>query len=210
MHLGQTASFLAKVMNRPDPSMKMLSRLLRDSDRVRKGPRGRNAPHLNSEELAEFLIAFMASPDSPATGLDRLPHFRDLPLDAEDAKGRTFGQALAMVLGRLADESAKEAMRKAWRVTISIQHSAAVIEERLQDNETGGLVEVDHQFSSSIHADPNEPAIAAMPYYGGLDITVTLRWFTLFRIAKAVLGNEPDPLDALAEMVAGTLTEEDE
>lgn len=213
MHLGQSAVHLAKVMGRPEPTLMIFARLLRNGGWIRIGGRGRSASHLSAEELSRFVIAIMAAPDSPAIGVDRMPHFYDLPLDDDRTPGMTFGRALAAVLDRLAAESGEEAARKEWHVMMSIPFSTALIVERFADDEDGEPQREEHQFSSMVNADPHEPATACMPYYGGLDISVSLRWFTLFRIAKAVLGNEPDPLPALpalAEMVASALTEGDE
>lgn len=201
MHLGQTATFLAAVMNRPEPTLKVVSRLLREGDWVRTGPRGRNAPHLTADELTSFLLAIMASPDSPAIGLERLEHFRNLPLE-DDATGKaTLGQAITLLLERLAKDSLKQSASKLWRVVLSVDLSIAMIGERFWDESGSEYIEKEHYFSALVNADPSEPVVKAMPFHGGMGIQISVPWFTLIRIAKVVLANEPDPLHALADLV---------
>lgn len=198
MHLGQTATYLATVMNRPEASLKLVSRLLREAGWVRKGPRGRNAPHLSADELASFILTIMCAPDSPATAMERLPHFHSLPLEDDETGKRTFGRGLGVLLARLAAESADEAERKMWRVVLSIDLSMAVIEERFWNKKDSEYDLVEHCFSALISANPQESVLNSMPFHSGMGIHISVPWFTLFRIAKTVLENEPDPLPALA------------
>lgn len=204
MHLGQTAAYLAEVMNRPEPTVQIVARRLREHEWVRKGARGRNAPHINSMELARFLIALMASPDSPALAMERLPHFADLPLDDDGERSATFAAAFAMLLERIAKETWQEVQAKSWSVTLSVDVSAASISADV--DEGSEVAPEEHHFTAMLTADPSAPLKDAFPYYSGLEELRTIRCHTLFRIAKVVLADEPDPLDA---MTASTLGEGD-
>lgn len=197
MHLGQTASFLASVLNRPEPKTKMVARLLREGGHVRKGGRGPSAPHTNSQELASFLIAIMASPDSPSTGLERLPHFATLPLDPDVGKDMAFLDALALLLDRLSGETWEKVQAKHWHVTLDVGYSRAEILETFQTNE--GPDEKAHTFAAFFRTPDDEPVISNMPYFGGLDFASSVGCSTLFRIAKVVLAGEDDPWPKIAD-----------
>ena len=196
MHLGQTAAYLAEVMNRPEPTIQIVARRLREFEWVRKGARGRNAPHLNSTELARFLIALMASPDSPALAMERLPHFAALPLDDDRERSGTFATALAMLLDRIAEETWEDVRAKNWGVTLTVDVSAASI--WADPDEGSEVAPEEHHFTAMLTADPSAPLRDAFPYHSGLEELRTIRCHTLFRIAKVALADEPDPLDAIA------------
>lgn len=191
MHLGQTATFLAQVFNRPEPTLQMLARLLRDAPEqwVKKGGRGRSAHHLESKELSNFIVAMMACPDSPAQALDRLPHFASLSPDPEAGHKSNFGDALAILLERLAAGDLRSACERNWRVTLAVDISSASIMEDHQTDD--GRETKEHFFGFMTY----------MPYRGGLSCTVQLHWTTLFRIAKVVLANDSDPLDEVAQAI---------
>lgn len=173
----------------------MLARLLRDAPEqwVKKGGRGRSAHHLDSRDLACFIIAMMACPDSPALALDRLPHFAALPYDSKKKSHKaTFAEALALILQRIAREDWEAAQGKDWSVKVAIHTSTALISENFGEGEDASTVE--HYFSSLVDAAPDEPMKNAVPYYSGLSCIVEIDCITLFRIAKVVLENEADPL----------------
>lgn len=197
MHLGQTASFLALVLNRPEPTTKMLSRLLREGGWIRKGPRGRNAPHIDSTELSSFLTAFMCCPDSPAVAMERLPHFSNLPRDGEPGAKVTFGKGLAILLDRIAGETWDEVCAKHWSVSLFLDMSAANI--IAEPPEESGISPEEHWFSAPIETSDDQPMKDNLPYFGGLETSSKIRALTLFRIAKVVLANEPDPLDEIGK-----------
>ncbi|MGY9045988.1 MAG: hypothetical protein ACKVKF_02680, partial [Rhodobacterales bacterium] len=192
MHLGQTASYLALVLNRPEPTTKMLSRLLREGDWTKKGPRGRNAPHIDSNELSSFLTAFMCCPDSPAVAMERLPHFVNLPLDTDNDTDATFGTAFSILLDRLAKETWDEVRAKNWSVSLYVDMSATTISA--DPYEGSDIPHEEHVFSALVHAPDDQPMKDSMPYSGGLEFSSKLRCFTLFRIAKVILAGEIDPL----------------
>ncbi|MCE8548313.1 hypothetical protein KBY25_21070 [Ruegeria pomeroyi] len=195
MHLGQTASFLALVLNRPEPTTRMLSRLLREGEWIKKGSRGRNAPHIDGPELSSFLIAFMCCPDSPAVAMERLPHFASLPLDSETGTKATFAKGLALLLERLAKETWEEAQGKKWSVSLYVDMSAATISA--DPSEESEIAPEEHVFSALVEAPDDQPIKDALPYFGGLETSSKIRDFTLFRIAKVILAGEPDPLDEI-------------
>lgn len=201
MHLGQTAAFIAEVFNRPEASVLVVSRLLREGGWITKGPRGRNAPHLSADELAVFLLAVMCSPDSPATGMSRLPHFHQLRKEDDETGQQTLGKTLALLLSRIASETNDQARKKGWTISVSIDMSMAMVTELFPQPDGEESKQKVHHFSSLVGADPDTPIKEAMPFYGGLEFRVTLPWFTLLRIAKVVIANEPDPLTALAARV---------
>lgn len=207
MHLGPTSAFLAQVFNRPEPTLQMLGRLLRDSPDqwVKKGGRGRSGHHLESIELARFIVAFMACPDSPAQALDRLPHFAALLLDSDNGTSATFAEALAMLLERLATDDWASARERNWSVKIGIDLSTASITEDHDEEEDEDEDDktIEHYFSSLVAANDDAPMIDALPYHGGLRCTVEIGWITLFRIAKVVLANEPDPHDVIIREILG-------
>lgn len=195
MHLGQAADFLAHVLNRPAPSVRMVSRILREGGWIKKGARGRNAPHLSADELACFLVALMCAPDSPALSAERLPHFMALPHEEGQA---TFGRAVAMLLDRLARDSLQDSCARNWAATIDIHHSAAMIGESPPEDAED---RIQHHFGAILAAPDDKPLRDALPYAGGLEVSVTAHWLTLVRIAKAVLGNEADPINEIAAMM---------
>lgn len=192
MHLGQTASYLAEVFNRPEPTVKMLSRLLREGGFIKKGSRGRNAPHIDSNELSSFLIAFMCCPDSPAVAMQRLPHFASLPLDSEKNTDVRFDRALAILLDRLAGETWEEAREKSWSASLYVDMSAASITAQPVDESK--IPPEEHMFSAWEGALNDQPLKETLPYFGGFESSCRIRDFTLFRIAKVVLADHPDPL----------------
>ncbi len=192
MHLGQTATYLADVLNRPEPKMKMFARLLREAEHVEKGGRGKSAPHMSAKSLAAFLIAIMASPDSPATGVGRLTHFAKLLCDPKKKKDATFQDALALLLERLKSETWDEVEERSWTVAMRIGFSSAEIVEWLGPEDD--RQERSYSFLSSWTSDDNVPAIQNMPYFGGLDVSSSMDCITLFRIAKVILADEEDPL----------------
>lgn len=198
MHLGQTASYLAFVFNRPEPTMQMLARLLRDDQGqwVKKGGRGRSAHHLDSRELASFIIAMMACPDSPAQALDRLPHFAALQLDTDDGRKVTFQDALALLLTRLSRDPWKDAWERQWSVVISIDLSAAKISETSIFEDASEVIE--HTFMPHLEHGGHD-----RPYWGGLSVIVQVGVGTLFRIARVVLANEADPVDEIIAALVG-------
>ena len=202
MHLGPTASFLANALNRPEPSVQMLRRLLRENDKIKKGPRGKNSSHVDSATLSTFVIALMCCPDSPAVALSRLDHFAELRLDTETNTDATFSQELAMLLDRLAGETWDEAKAKNWQVIVSVDMSSAMIEADPHDGSDAAPEE--HFFNSMMDARHDHAAIELLPYYGGLEFQSSIRCSTLFRIAKVVLANEADPL---TEILDATLKE---
>lgn len=198
MHLGQTATFLASVFNRPESKMQMLARLLREDAGpwVPKGGRGRSAPHLDSRELASLIIAMMACPDSPAQALDRLPHFAALQAETDDGSKMSFLDAFSILLTRLATESWRDAMARYWSVLLSVDLSTATISETLTVD--GEDLVKSHDFWPELKNDGHD-----RPYWSGLSAMVELRWLTLFRIAKVVLANESDPLDEICAALPG-------
>lgn len=203
MHLGPTSAFLAQVFNRPEPTLQMLGRLLRDSPDqwVKKGGRGRSGHHLESIELARFIVAFMACPDSPAQALDRLPHFAGLLLDSDNGHQATFAEALSILLERLASENWKKARDKDWTVQVAVDISSASISE---DHGTGDdVTTTEHYFSSLVGAKVDSPMSESLPYRSGLRSSVAVGWITLVRIAKVVLANEPDPMDEITREILG-------
>lgn len=195
MHLGQTATVLADLLNRPEPKTKMVSRLLRENGWIRKGPRGRNAAHIDSMELAGFIIAFMACPDSPAVAMERLPHFAALPL--EDAPEVTFQKGLATLLDRISGEDWPDVRAKGWRTSLAVDMSNADI---LADPTEGSGVGAEaHYFSSLVTAPDDRPMIDSLPFFGGLQSFSKIDTLTLFRIAKMILADEPDPLEEISK-----------
>ena len=193
MHLGQTATYLAELFNRPEPTLQMLARLLRDAPEqwVKKGGRGRSAHHLTNVELSNFLIAYMACPDSPALAIERLPHFSSLQLQSETGHKATFGEAFALLLARLAGEKWTSAREKSWKVIIGIDMSTASICEDFEDGDE--IRTVDHVFFPDFDADDDNAGQTLFPFYSGLGTTVQIDWFPLVRIAKVILAGEPDP-----------------
>jgi hypothetical protein len=170
-----------------------MSRLLREGGFVQKGARGKNAPHLSSRDLAHFLIAYLACPDSPTLAVERLPHFAALPYAQDGMAGVTFADALARLLDRLSKETWAEANACRWEVRIRVNYSYAAIMEAHGENE------VVHPFSS-LHASPPERDMRDyLPYAGGLNQTHELTAFTLYRIARVILGNVADPMDEILE-----------
>ena len=197
MHLGQAAKFLAEVLNRPASAVRTLSRVLREGGWIEKGARGRNAPHLSAQEMARFLIALMCAPDSPALAAERLPHFLALPHEG----GRAFDEVVAVLLERVAREDWRDARTKGWVVEISVDTSTGII----QENHPNAHEEpIRHGFSVVGGAADDAPLRDAMPYFGGLMITVAADWLTLVRVAKVALAGEPDPL---VEICAAILSE---
>lgn len=192
MHLGQAADFLATVLSRSAPSVRMVSRILREGGWIEKGARGRNAPHLSPAEVARFLIALMCAPDSPTLASERLPHF--LALSHEKGQA-TFGEAVAILLERLARDDWQDAMARDWALNIAIDRSAATIRESHPAEEAEPIY---HAFGGLFTAPDDQPLRDAMPYFGGLEITVATDWLTLVRIAKVTLANEPDPVEEIA------------
>lgn len=205
MHLGQTAAYLAKLFNRPEPTLQMLARLLRDSPEqwIKKGGRGRSAHHLTSKELANFLIAYMSCPDSPALAIERLPHFSGLLLDSENGHKSTFGEAFALLLERVAHDEWREAREKNWKVQIAIDISTASIREDFHgescDPDEAQILE--HIFYPDFDLDDAGEKPDPFPFYSGLATTVKLDWLPICRIAKVVLTTEPDPHDDLMREV---------
>lgn len=195
MHLGQTASFLAIALNRPEPTVKMLSRLLREGNWVRKGPRGRNAPHLDSTALSNFLIAIMCCPDSPAVAMERLPHFVNLPLDGDTQNETTFGSGLSILLDRLAGETYEEMRDKNWSVSLYVDMSSAQI--TADPSEESEIAPEEHFFSALNRSQDDQPLKDILPFWGGIEFSSKLRSLTLFRIAKVILANAPDPLEEI-------------
>lgn len=196
MHLGQTATNLALIFNRPEPSTKMVSRLLREGDYTQKGARGRNAPHLSSRELSDFLTALMCSPDSPATGVERLAHFREMrELDSQESN-RTFGVGFARLLERLAASTLQDAVSERWQVTIDVSSSAASIQGRpIERPVDESHFEEEYLFAALFSSDGDEPVEQVFPYLSGLEQITRIGWRDLYRVSKVVLGNEDDPLD---------------
>lgn len=193
MHLGQTASFLAEILNRPEPTSIMLSRLLRERGWMTKGPRGRNAPHVSSLELASFLTAYMCCPDSPAVAMDRLPHFFNLPLDSFENPEATFGQSFALLLDRLSQETWDDVFQKNWSVSLFVDASATKIAaDPVGKNQH---LSEEHVFTGVLNIPNDQPILESLPYHGGLEISTKMDCPTLFRIAKIVLAGEPDPWD---------------
>lgn len=193
MHLGQTATYLAELFNRPEPTLQMLARLLRDAPEqwIKKGGRGRSAHHLTNVELSNFLIAYMACPDSPALAIERLPHFSSLQLESETGHKSTFGEAFALLLTRMAGEKWSNARDKSWKVIISIDMStASICEDFDKDDESCTL---DHVFFPDFDASDDNAGQSPFPFYSGLGTTVEIGWLPLVRIAKVILAGEPDP-----------------
>lgn len=201
MHLGQTASFLAKVINRPEPTVQMVGRLLREGEWVKKGARGRNAPHISSRDLSNFLIALMCCPDSPAIAMERLPHFAGLPLDYEGQQRRTFSEGLSLLLEDMASKNWAKTKAKNWVVTVAIDlSSASMIASPADESEE---FPEDHYFTSLIDAEADASAKDSTPFFGGLETTVALKCYTLFRIAKVVLAGTVDPLPEMSASYEG-------
>lgn len=197
MHLGQTATFLSGILNRQEPTVQMVARLMREKGWAPKGARGKHAPHIDDRSLANFLIAMMACPDAPSIAMQRLPHFSNLPLDRGGAEHITFAEALAVLLRRLAAETWQEAQVKGWCVILNLHFLSAEIVAVFEED---GVRE-EHLFAPVF--DDERPAIDSMPYFGGLEVTSKVRGFTLFRIAKVVLAGDPDPIDEIrAEIMA--------
>lgn len=203
MYLGQTATYLSELFNRPEPTLQMLARLLRDAPEqwIKKGGRGRSAHHLTSAELSNFLTAYMTSPDSPALAIERLPHFSGLQLDSENGHKSTFGEAFALLLDRISVEGWTQAREKAWKVTIAIDMSIASISEYF--SEDGGGDTVTHVFLPDVGFDDDSAGQPAFPYHGGLATTVEIGWFALVRIAKVILAGAPDPADEITHEILG-------
>lgn len=203
MYLGQTATFLAQVFNRPEPTLQMLARLLRDSPEpwVKKGGRGRSAHHLDSREVAHFIIAMMSCPDSPAQAVARLPHFASLRLDEEGEQTRSFVEGVDLMLTRLASGDWIAAKKKNWSVTIAIDLSSASISEKVAVMGEDQVIE--HLFFPASFEDIYQPIENTRPYRSGLSTTVKIEAVTLFRIAKVVIMNEADPLDEIIQVELG-------
>lgn len=200
MHLGQTATFLASVFNRPEPKMQLLARLLREDPGtwVPKGGRGRSAPHLDGRELASLIIAMMACPDSPTQAYDRLPHFAALQTETDDGSTVSLLDAVARLLTRLSRDSWRDAMARDWSVLLSVDLSTARITETPTVDGEARVIE--HDFCPEVKNDGHD-----RPYWSGLSAMVQLHWITLVRIAKVALANEPDPLDEICAALVGEM-----
>lgn len=201
MHLGQTASFLAHVFNRPEPTVKMLSRHLREAGWIKKGARGVNAPHTDSADLSAFLIAFLSCPDSPAIAMERLPHFHGLSLETDIEQSVTFGHAVATLLERIAGMSWERTKEESWSVSVAVDLSSATIAASPAEN-SDKKAEY-HLFGSIVDGTDHLEFDDLLPYFGALKSTTTIDCLGLFHIAKAVLAGENDPLMDLTDKLEG-------
>lgn len=79
MHIGQVAKMLSQELSIKHSAVEAVAQRLRDAGHIRKGARGRNAPHITDLETARLLIALMSS-ESPAGAAQRCEFFASLPL----------------------------------------------------------------------------------------------------------------------------------
>ena len=193
MQLGPAVTYLAEILNYPEPSAQVVKRLLREDGWTTKGARGRHAPHVNATELAALIIAMMVA-EQPAMALDRFRHFAALEHD-ERYPGKTFLEVLALLLGRLAGEDWHKTKDSGWNVTIYVNWSAASIDTREGTEDAEGDPRAVHEF----HAKDDQPR----PYFRGVERTARLNWHDLSRVAKVILAGEPDPLPEISNAILG-------
>ena len=190
MHIGQALNLVAGALAIPEPTMKMVGRIIRDNGYVNSGPRGRNAPHMTFLEVARMIIAATVS-ESPAQGVDRLPHYAALPLVTDHGpEGMTFEKALALLLERLAEEDSATIYERRWTVEINVTYSWAVIET--SRHETDRNSPEMHIFSENDGGDLSKPWIdqIKLPYFSPVERTVKLSFLPLAVIAKGLVGEE--------------------
>lgn len=198
MQLGPAFSFLATVTNCPEPTAQVIKRFMRQSGWTTKGARGRHAPHVNAQELAAMLIAVMVA-EQPAMAVERLPHFAGLP-HVGKYRDKTFQDTLARLFERLARIELSDAVDRGFHVQIDLNMSAAAI---YISNEA----KPEHRFSAIDHLPDDARPIDHLPYLGGVRRSSSIGCYDLIRLAKVILAGEPDPQEAIAEIVFPNLKE---